>query len=536
MEDLSVDTNNEDKTLSSLDELDKRPSYLSFQTDKDRELQNSKLKFISDKNDRSNIMANKKITNNSKIKLWTSLILIILSLIFIPFYSLANTYLIILEKNTIIDSLNEFVSYETLNSSSLKNLFIFFNLFLNKDFMAGYLCLLYIVLHPFVAMKITYGINFSYCVLVLMQILYQSRRPSWDSNSEIKDSLNDTQIIICEASFSNPSSPLYTFIFCTIYSLYSYRQFYSPPRSQMNIILKIILFIVFISFLITEMVLLIIYRLHYLHELLFTICLAFIMISLLIGFENKLQNIIFNATKNFFKIRKNKIKIFLYIIFELLCGILLFNLIGNKFSTYQIEANIMRSDSCSKQQKEELSLSNSFMDLSYIFCLLGEFWGASLTLENKVDEWWYQTKKYFNSRNTNREINERSTCLIFTILLKGFITIVIYVGIWFLFNYIPYINFLFNFVINCAKYFLLFFICTGVLPIVYGLIGLNKKFNISSKRLDEILEDSNSNNLFKSSLFVKCFDKSRIPMFTGDNKIKYVQLLSEDLYEEEEEQ
>ena len=304
----------------------------------------------------------------------------------------------------------------------------------------------------------------------------------------------------------------------------------------MNIILKIILFIVFISFLITEMVLLIIYRLHYLHELLFTICLAFIMISLLIGFENKLQNIIFNATKNFFKIRKNKIKIFLYIIFELLCGILLFNLIGNKFSTYQIEANIMRSDSCSKQQKEELSLSNSFMDLSYIFCLLGEFWGASLTLENKVDEWWYQTKKYFNSRNSNREINERSTCLIFTILLKGFITIVIYVGIWFLFNYIPYINFLFNFVINCAKYFLLFFICTGVLPIVYGLIGVNKKFNISSKRLDEILEDSNSNNLFKSSLFVKCFDKSRIPMFTGDNKIKYVQLLSEDLYEEEEEQ
>ncbi len=59
---------------------------------------------------------------------------------------------------------------------------------------------------------------------------------------------------------------------------------------------------------------------------------------------------------------------------------------------------------------------------------------------------------------------------------------------------------------------------------------MNNKISNSNKRLDEILDNTNSNNLFKSSLFVKYFDKTRIPMFTGNEKIHYNQLLSnEDL-------
>ena len=467
-----------DSNRFTLNEDDRTLTYLTFISRKDDEYQN-RLSTISGKNRNTTFMLKRKeIKTSSKMKLWTSIILTILSLIFIPFYSIANTYLITLEKNLINNSLEAFASYETLNSSSLKNLYEFFNLFLNKDFMAGYICFLYITFHPFVAMKITYGLNISYCILVLMQILYQNRRPSWDDNSDEKDSPKNTQIIICESSFSNPSTPLFTFIFCVVYSLYSYRHYYASPRTHMNIFLKIVLFIIFISFLITEMIFLIIYRLHYLHELLFTVCLAFIMISFLIGFENKLQNIIFNATKNFFKLRKNTIKIFLYIFAELVVGVLIFNLIGNKFSSYLIEDNIIKSESCNDQQREMLSLSSSFMDLSYIFCLLGEFWGVSLSLEKLKEEWWYQTEKYFYSRTSNREINERNrldTCLIFLIILKGILTIVVFFGIWKLFDLIPYVTFLFNFVVNCFKYFFLFYICTGVLPILFGKFKLNRK-------------------------------------------------------------
>ena len=95
----------------------------------------------------------------------------------------------------------------------------------------------------------------------------------------------------------------------------------------MNIILKIFLFIIFMSFVITEMVFLLLYRLHYLHELIFSVCLALIWICFLIGFENQFRKIIFNATKNFFKLRKNKIKIFLYVFLELLGGITIYNLV-----------------------------------------------------------------------------------------------------------------------------------------------------------------------------------------------------------------
>ena len=53
-----------------------------------------------------------------------------------------------------------------------------------------------------------------YFILVLLQILYQSRRPSWEDNLEHggENELLNENIIICEASFSNPSSSLFNFI------------------------------------------------------------------------------------------------------------------------------------------------------------------------------------------------------------------------------------------------------------------------------------------------------------------------------------
>ena len=142
MDDVSDDSNKLDKTIPSAEISDKKLLSISFSTEKSDENQINDLNIINSKNkqkQRYNI-TNKKITPNSKNKLWISLLLIILSLIFIPFYSLANTYLINLEKDIIIDSLNNFVSYDTLKSSPLKNIFNLFYILINKDFMAGYLC------------------------------------------------------------------------------------------------------------------------------------------------------------------------------------------------------------------------------------------------------------------------------------------------------------------------------------------------------------------------------------------------------------
>ena len=476
---------------------------------------------------------NQKLTLKSKIRLFISVILVCLSLIFIPFHSVADSYLIRIEKNKLFNSMDNFVSLETLNSSGLKNLFTFFNLFLNKDFMAGFSCVLYTLFHPFVAMKVIYGaINFFYC-LILMQILYQGKRPSWEEWEYKNDKYKDT-IIECEASFSSPCTSLFIFIFYTVYSLYSYKHFYSLPKSHMNKVLKIILFIIFMSFIITEYIFLLIYKMHYLHDMIFTTCLTLVWICLLIRLDHKLQNMFFRATKNLFKIRKNKIKFFLYCFLQLFLAVILLNFSESRFTSYKIEEKIILSDSCSKMQKEEISIKNSFIDISYIFCMLGTFWGAALTLEHPPGEWWYHPERFYYYELINdkeKDNNEIDSCTIFIFLLKGSITIIVFFSLWLLISFIPYISFIFNFVINCIKYFSLFFICTGILPIIYGVLGLNKDKKALNKKIDDFVNERvrielNSNNLFKSSLFVKCFDRTRIPLIAGNKQISFNQSFS----------
>ena len=475
------------------------------------------------------------LTLNSKIKLCTSIILVCLTLILIPFHSFANSYLMKIGKNNLFNSMDNFISFETLKSSPLKNIFKFFNFFLNKDFMAGFLCLLYTLFHPFVAMKAIYGANILLYFLIIMQIFYQSRRPSWDEwNSNNNAFLNKDEIIECEASFSNPSTSLFIFIFYTVYSLYSYKKFYYLPNSHMNNVLKIVLFIIFLCFLIIEHFLLLIYKMHYLHEMIFTTCLSFALICLLIGLDYKIQNMFYRATKNLFKIRKNKIKFFLYCFLQLFLAVILFTFTSSESTSFKIEEKIIMSDSCSKSQKEEISLTNTFMDISYIFSMLGTFWGVSLSLEHSPQEWWYHPNRFYYSELINNTINENnkiSSYSIILLVLKGLITVSIFVSIWFIFYFVPYISSIFNFVINCIKYFILFFVCTGILPLFYGFIGLNNDKKELKTNIDDFIDnkidiENNSNILFKSSLFVKCFDRTRIPIIAGNNEMPYMQRLS----------
>ena len=476
-----------------------------------------------------------KLTFNSKIKVFISVLLVCLGLLFIPFHSVADTYLITYEQYKLFHSIEKIVSFQTLNSSALKNLFHFFNLFLNKDFMSGFACLLYTLFHPFIAMKVIYGANISFFCVILMQIMYKSRRPSWEKweGDKIDSSYKDI-IIECESSYGNPSSSLFIFIFYSIYSLYAYKQFYFLPHTHMNGFLKFVLLFIFMSFIITEYILLLFYKMHYLHDMIFTTCITLIMICLLIGFDYKLQNMFFRATKNLFKVRKNKIKFFLYCFLQLFLGIIFFNFTASDISSYNIEEKIMISDSCTKQQKEEKSLTNTFMDISYIFCMLGTFWGAALTLENPPGEWWYHPERFYYSQVIDDKIEEKSELTSYNIgllLLKGGITVIVFFGLWLLFNFIPYVSFTLNFIINCFKYFILFFICTGILPIVYGFMGLNKDKKGLNKKINDFVEEKvkielNSSHLFKSSLFVQCFDRTRIPIIAGNKQIPYIQVLS----------
>ena len=127
------------------------------------------------KNKRTININTQKLTYNSKIRLLISVILVCLILVFIPFHSVANSYLITIENDKLFNSMENFVSLKTLNSSGLKNLYTFFSLFLNKDFMAGYLCVLYTLFQPFIAMKVIYGaINIYYCLILNFHLYHKA--------------------------------------------------------------------------------------------------------------------------------------------------------------------------------------------------------------------------------------------------------------------------------------------------------------------------------------------------------------------------
>ena len=178
------------------------------------------------------------------------------------------------------------------------------------------------------------------------------------------------------------------------------------------------------------------------------------------------------------------------------------------------------------------------MDISYIFCLMGTFWGVSLTLEHPPGEWWYHPDRFyfsimFNDKSADK--NQIDSCTVFALLSKGLLTGIIYYSLLYCFNKIPYINFMFNFVINCFKYFITFYICTGVLPIIYGGLGLNKERKSIKKNIDEFVGEKsggkkNINKLFESSLFVKCFDRTRIPILSGDKSISYITMAKKEIF------
>ena len=96
-----------ENSILSFEDSDKKLTSVSRSSiEKDDYSQNNKIQLIDDKSGDSLTIHRQLLTRKSHIKLWTTLILIILSLIFVPFYSIAEHYLITLEKSKLINSLD----------------------------------------------------------------------------------------------------------------------------------------------------------------------------------------------------------------------------------------------------------------------------------------------------------------------------------------------------------------------------------------------------------------------------------------------
>ena len=458
----------------------------------------------------------KKLTKNSKYELITRIILFSLGIIFIPLSLMVTNSFDKIEIMLVFKNTNDLISKEILSDNSFNNIFYVFKIIKNKDFMLGIASVLYILFHPYITLKIVFSSGILYYILIIMKCINQSKRPLWEKI--IDNEIND--IIACETSFSSPSEGIFFITLYFIYPIFCIKTFYSKD-TKMNIVLKILFFLIYLALSLFEYFYLLLYKLNYIHEIIFTNMLTLISICILIDFDKKIQKKFSNSTKNIFKTRKNKLKFFIYVFILFFSGVLLYNFILPNKVLLEVIDILSMNKSCSQKEIETLGMKGTFLNLPYIFSMIGAFWGACLTIEYNPGEWWYQPliidKSEKDKIKKNRYVIEgnKTSCFeIFLLILKSIIMIIVYSSLWFGFSKIPYITFEFNLVIEGIKYFLVTFVCFGIVPIFFGLLNMNKKVGDIYDDLDdsiiEVKEDW-SKNLFTATLFINYQEKARYP-------------------------
>ena len=506
-EDLYKDTDEENAVVFPVN--DKKFELGSFNQDN----QNLNLKGSKSFD---NYDHKKKLSKNSKFELFIRIFLFSLMIIFIPLSIIVTADFNRIEENLIFRRLFNLIPKTRLINLS-KNLFMIARVIQDKDFTLGISCVLYILIHPYISLKLIFASAFFNYIITLMKFLNQPIRPSWDI-MEFSD-LND--IIVCETSFSSPSEGLFFLTFFFVYPIFCIRKFYMK-NERMNIFLRIFLAIIFFGLIVMEYFYLLIYKLNYLYEIVFTTMLTFVYICILIDFDNKFQKKIYNATKNIFKTRKNILKVLFFCFLLSFIGILLYNFISPNRMLLRMIEKLYFNESCSKELTETFGMDRTFMNISYVFIMLGAFFGVGLNIEYNPGEWWYQPlivdkalieKIKKESNNNNIKVNNITRREIIYLILKGIIMIGVYFLIWFGFKNIPYITFQFNFFIGCLKYFIITVVCFGVLPIIFGLLQMNKKVEDiydNLKKPDDELKNW-SKNLFAATVFVNYQEKARYP-------------------------
>ncbi len=128
-------------------------------------------------------------------------------------------------------------------------------------------------------------------------------------------------------------------------------------------------------------------KINFLYQIIFAFTSSLVTIVIALDLENVIHNYIFNSLKNVFKIRKYKIQLFLILLSLNVFSVFVYNFIQIN-STDPISINEAFNKNCSKAEITHLGIKSTFLDVTYIYGILGAYWGASFTVENQIGEWW----------------------------------------------------------------------------------------------------------------------------------------------------
>jgi hypothetical protein len=204
--------------------------------------------------------------------------------------------------------------------------------------------------------------------------------------------------------------------------------------------------------------------------------------------DKKIHNFIFKVLKNIYNTRIYKMKIFFYILGVVILTKISINFIEEKDSNI-IKQTLKNISICNDEDFENFGIKQSFIELSYIFGVVGAFWGASFTVEKNIGKWWGSSSK---------RIFAIKVLSIF--LVNSFFIFSKYYSPY-LFNTYQYeLNFILKSLLNFLQYFFLF----GIIPIILEKIKLiEKKRRKSSGNSKNIIRDEDDDDiiLFRTSIF-----------------------------------
>lgn len=345
-----------------------------------------------------------------------------------------------------------------------------------------YISIIYLTFHPFIGLKLVFVVNISHYCLLIIKIIFQAHRPFWD--------LTDEKLIneaLCKNDYASPSVNLF---FCSFFSLYSIISIKLLTKKKFDNFHKALIFWFHFMFIGILIIILGVALEEYFHQLIFTIIISFVLICFLLEKDKHIHNNIFKTLKNVYNTRIYKMKIFFYILGLIVITIISLYFIDEKESN-TIKQQLKNISNCKDEDFEMFGIKQSFNDLSYIFGVVGAFWGASFTVEKNIGKWWGKSSK--------------------RIVIIKIISIII-VNLVFIFAkyFLPYLfnNYEFNFILGSALNFLQYFCLFGVIPLFLDEMELIERKKLKNNNEEDINyknrikeNDDDEVILFRTSIF-----------------------------------
>lgn len=454
---------------------------------------------------------NIKLSRHDKFILILRIILIFLACFFFPMEALIDERLENIETkiyNTYGKSLmNKLIGKDFATSLNARRaIYIILEILGGEYALIMYSSFLYVLYHPFMAIRLVYVTNAVYYIIIIAKMLIKAKRPFFLAK------VNET---VCSTSYANPICSLF---FCSFFFAYAFiihrlekkREILQEKKKNLKVSLmrrrtliknskkdinkieasqanlqpllksndtqeelelmnvestvrqvtslpiktKVILNIIYISILIIIAFFLSLILTNFFHQIIYTICFTFIVICILIDLDDKIKSEIYEALSSTKKIRAMKMATLFWVLgFSLLGLFMMFLTEEEDLSKMRDNANLNKD--CSKYDVLYIGNKNTFRYLDFIFGSVGAFWGAAFALENKIKKWW-----------SNDDDRKKIAFKVIIVVLAN----AVFIGLKVAVNALEFAYDL-CFALSCVVFLVHYYFIFGIVPLI------NSKFN-----------------------------------------------------------